>query len=250
MAKELGFDVIPSVQFAMTPGDYTAQCLTLKDSRRQLRLSRQHRRLEHLRAQGVQDGRRRTCSSWAMSGAWTRTPPRPRAMPPTAWCSPCAPASSGMATRPAWRPDRRSPRSPGGDDTYRPVHYLAGVCSAIYMIEAMEWAAKNGGVTGANVAKGHVPEEGLGARRHGRRLPALDLDRGGPSRADERQLYRMSVSGATDGAGRRAGEERHRQDGQGQDRRASAQAGYAGLVAPPSPMGRALRKARGYGVAR
>jgi branched-chain amino acid transport system substrate-binding protein len=32
MAKELGFDVLPPVQFALTPGDYTAQCLTLKSS--------------------------------------------------------------------------------------------------------------------------------------------------------------------------------------------------------------------------
>src|SRR5262249_31143938 len=30
IAKELGFDVLPPVQFALTPGDYTAQCLTLK----------------------------------------------------------------------------------------------------------------------------------------------------------------------------------------------------------------------------
>ena len=32
IAKELGFEVLPAVQFALTPGDYTAQCLTLKNS--------------------------------------------------------------------------------------------------------------------------------------------------------------------------------------------------------------------------
>src|SRR5215203_2985035 len=31
LAQELGFDVLPSVTFALTPGDYTAQCLTLKN---------------------------------------------------------------------------------------------------------------------------------------------------------------------------------------------------------------------------
>src|SRR5262249_42561393 len=31
-ARELGFEVLPAVQFALTPGDYTAQCLTLKSS--------------------------------------------------------------------------------------------------------------------------------------------------------------------------------------------------------------------------
>ena len=32
IAKELGFEVLPPVQFALTPGDYTAQCLTVKNS--------------------------------------------------------------------------------------------------------------------------------------------------------------------------------------------------------------------------
>jgi branched-chain amino acid transport system substrate-binding protein len=32
MAQALGFEVLPPVQFALTPGDYTAQCLTLKSS--------------------------------------------------------------------------------------------------------------------------------------------------------------------------------------------------------------------------
>ncbi len=37
---------------------------------------------------------------------------------------------------------------------YRPVHYIAAVCSALYLKEALDWAAKNGGATGENVAKG------------------------------------------------------------------------------------------------
>src|SRR6266581_4555775 len=32
LAKELGFEVLPAIQFALTPGDYSAQCLTLKSS--------------------------------------------------------------------------------------------------------------------------------------------------------------------------------------------------------------------------
>ena len=31
LARELGFEVLPAIQFALTPGDYTAQCLTLKN---------------------------------------------------------------------------------------------------------------------------------------------------------------------------------------------------------------------------
>lgn len=38
---------------------------------------------------------------------------------------------------------------------YRPVHYLAGVCSAMLMVEAMESAAANGGqVTGERIRDG------------------------------------------------------------------------------------------------
>ena len=37
---------------------------------------------------------------------------------------------------------------------YRPVHYIAGVCTRALLKEALDWAAKNGGATGENVAKG------------------------------------------------------------------------------------------------
>ena len=33
MAQELGFEVLPPLVFALTPGDYSAQCLSLKSSR-------------------------------------------------------------------------------------------------------------------------------------------------------------------------------------------------------------------------
>jgi branched-chain amino acid transport system substrate-binding protein len=34
---------------------------------------------------------------------------------------------------------------------YRAVHYMRGVCSMFYLKEAMEWADKNGGLTGPNI---------------------------------------------------------------------------------------------------
>ena len=37
---------------------------------------------------------------------------------------------------------------------YRASHYIAGVCSTLFMKESMEWAAANGGVTGDNIRKG------------------------------------------------------------------------------------------------
>ena len=38
--------------------------------------------------------------------------------------------------------------------TYKPVHYVRGVCAYYYMKEAMEWADKNGGITGPNIKQG------------------------------------------------------------------------------------------------
>jgi branched-chain amino acid transport system substrate-binding protein len=37
---------------------------------------------------------------------------------------------------------------------YRASHYLAAICATLYMKEAMEWAAANGGVTGENIRNG------------------------------------------------------------------------------------------------
>ena len=36
---------------------------------------------------------------------------------------------------------------------YRAVHYMRGVCSMFYLKEAMEWADRNGGLTGANIKR-------------------------------------------------------------------------------------------------
>jgi branched-chain amino acid transport system substrate-binding protein len=82
--------------------------------------------------------------------------------------------------------------------TYRPVHYLAGVCSALYMAEAMDWAAKNGGVTGPNVRKGmYQKKDWVPAGMEGVCLPS------NWTAEDHRSLmsvniYKMQVKGATE----------------------------------------------------
>ncbi len=50
------------------------------------------------------------------------------------------------------------------------------------MKEALDWAAKNGGATGENVAKGFYQKKDWVPAGHGGRLQSLDLDRQGPSR--------------------------------------------------------------------
>ena len=91
-----------------------------------------------------------------------------------------------------------SKMSDAAGTAYRPVHYIAGVCTALYMKEAVEWAAKNGGATGENVKKGFYQKANW--------VPAgmdgvcnastwTDKDHRGTLKVD---LYRMKVAGATD----------------------------------------------------
>ena len=120
---------------SLTPGDYNAQCLTLKQSRRELRLSRQHRRLEHLVTQLVRDHRRRRAVPRQRLGL-RRKPTRRPAPPPTAWCGRWAPRWPGPATCPASRPSRTSPRADDAGPHTAPCTTLVGVCTSFYMKEA------------------------------------------------------------------------------------------------------------------
>jgi branched-chain amino acid transport system substrate-binding protein len=82
---------------------------------------------------------------------------------------------------------------------YRPVHYIAAVCSSMYMKEALDWAAKNGGATGENVAKGFYQKANwvpAGMEGVCNASTWTDKDHRGLMKVD---LYRAKVSGATDG---------------------------------------------------
>lgn len=222
LAAELGFEVLPAIQFTLTPGDFTAQCLTLRNSGANyaylgntagsnisvlracqtvgvnvqflgnvwgmdenamkaagtaangvvfpLRTARawtdviaaetfepdpaaDHvaRAREALSAAltAVRDAARATRQSdaerdrldaiAAQLGILSSELPQLRAAPPP-----------GLATV---REISRTGASPQTE--YRPVHYLAGVCSAMLMVEAMEWAHANGGqVTGERIRDG------------------------------------------------------------------------------------------------
>jgi branched-chain amino acid transport system substrate-binding protein len=79
------------------------------------------------------------------------------------------------------------------------VHYIAAVCSALYMKEAIEWAAKNGGVNGENVAKGfYQKKDWVPAGMEGVCNPSTwtDKDHRPTTTVD---LYRAKISGSTEG---------------------------------------------------
>lgn len=155
LARELGFEVLPAIQFALTPGDYTAQCLTLKNQGAHYAYlgNTAGSNISVLRAcqtVGVQVqflGNVWGMDENAMKAAGTAAngvvfPVRTE----TVWGG----TGPGMDTI---RAISRTSDSSG--TAYRPVHYLAGACAAMLMVEAMETAAANGGqVTGERIRDG------------------------------------------------------------------------------------------------
>lgn len=155
LAAELGFEVLPAIVFALTPGDYTAQCLTLKN---------QGANYAYLgNTAGSNISVLRACQTAGvnvqfMGNVWGMDENAMKA---------AGPAANGVIfpvrTGAVW-----SQQAPGmanvqaisrisdqAGTAYRPVHYLSGICSAMLMAEAMETAAANGGqVTGERIRDG------------------------------------------------------------------------------------------------
>jgi len=153
-ARELGFEVLPPIQFALSPGDYTAQCLTLRQSGAHYAYlgNTAGSNISVLKAcqtvgvkvqflgnvWGMDENAMKAAGSAANGVVY---PVRTSAI----WTD----KAPGMALM-----RDVSKMSDAGGNAYRASHYLAAVCATLYMKEAMEWAAANGGVTGENIRKG------------------------------------------------------------------------------------------------
>jgi branched-chain amino acid transport system substrate-binding protein len=154
LARELGFEVLPAIQFALTPGDYTAQCLTLRSGG------------AHYAYLGNTAGSNisvlRACQT---AGVQVQFLGNVWGMDENAMKAAGA-AANGVVfpvrTGAVWGQDAPgmatvreiSRTSDAAGTAWRPVHYLAGVCSAMLMVEAMETAASNGEVTGERTRDG------------------------------------------------------------------------------------------------
>jgi branched-chain amino acid transport system substrate-binding protein len=161
LARELGFEVLPAIQFALTPGDYTAQCLTLRQQGAHYAYlgNTAGSNISVLRAcqtAGVQVqflGNVWGMDENAMKAAGTAAngvvfPVRTAAT----WTE----ITAQSATPPAGFATLReiSRVSDASGNAARPLHYLAGVCSAMLMVEAMQTAAQGGDITGERIRDG------------------------------------------------------------------------------------------------
>ncbi|WP_028109603.1 ABC transporter substrate-binding protein [Ferrimonas futtsuensis] len=152
-AKELGFEVMPPVVISMKPGDFKAQCLSLKSS------GTNYGYIGNLGGSVL--SLVKSCNTVGtdiqfMSNIWGGDKKVFEA------------AGEGIkdyifpTMTPFWTdevPGMSLVREiskvsdPSGKEE-RLHHYIRGVCSAYYMKEAMEWAKANGGITGENIKKG------------------------------------------------------------------------------------------------
>jgi branched-chain amino acid transport system substrate-binding protein len=155
LAAELGFDVLPAIVFALTPGDYTSQCLTLRS---------QGANYAYLgNTAGSNISVLRACQT---AGVQVQFLGNVWGMDENAMKAAGA-AANGVVfpvrTAVVWGQDAPgmttmraiSRVSDPTGNVYRPVHYLTGICAAMLTVEAMETAAANGGeVSGPRIRDG------------------------------------------------------------------------------------------------
>jgi branched-chain amino acid transport system substrate-binding protein len=152
-ATELGFEVLPVIAMPMNPGDFSAQCDQLKtqgadyaylanttasvsvllSTCRALEVETQFM----VNIWGFDENVMKTAGAAADGVVWV--------MGAAKWGDDVP----GMYTV-----QEVSKMSDPSGQAYRPVHYIRGVCSMFLIKEAMEWADRNGGISGANIRQG------------------------------------------------------------------------------------------------
>jgi branched-chain amino acid transport system substrate-binding protein len=200
MAKELGFDVLPAIQFALTPGDYTAQCLTLKDS------GANYAYLGNTGGSNISV--LKACETVGvdvqfLSNVWGMDENAMKA---------AGTAADGVVfpvrTAVVWGEDAPGMKtvqeiskiSDASGSAYRPVHYISGICTAYYMKESMEWAAANGEVDGPAIKQGmYQKKDWVPAGLEGVCIPSTwtEDDHRGMLKVN---IYQANVKGAVGGS--------------------------------------------------
>ena len=149
-ATELGVAVLPPVVVSLAPGDFKAQCLTIKEA------GANYVFLANLGPSVVSV--LNSCKAVGIKAA----------MMANIWGGDYLTVEASQVDQlvfvsagPFWDEDApgmalvREINAQGSGVEPKPTHhYIRGVCSAFYMKEAMEWAAANGGVTGENIKAG------------------------------------------------------------------------------------------------
>jgi len=149
-AKEVGLTVAPPVVVPLAPGDFKAQCLTIKET------GADYVFMGNLGGSVV--SLIKSCDTVGVDAVYMGNN----------WAGDylTVEAAQGEIIFPSSTPfygqdvpgmETVEAIVAGGDgmgDQKVTHHYIRGICSAFYMKEAMEWAKENGGITGPNIKKG------------------------------------------------------------------------------------------------
>jgi branched-chain amino acid transport system substrate-binding protein len=161
-ARDLGFEVMPPIRYSLSPGDFSAQCQTLKHAGANYAFLANTAEpnvafVKACAAEGVSTQFLTNIYGWDENAAKL-----------------AGDAGNGVVyvvSVAAWGSDVPGMKlvrevskvsDPSGKE-YRSTHYIRGICSAFFMRDAMVAANKMGAVNGANIKKGfeemrdHVP---------------------------------------------------------------------------------------------
>ena len=217
--------------FALTPGDYTAQCLSLKSA------GANYAYLGNTAASNISV--LKACKTAGvdvqfMGNVWGMDENAAKAAGDAAdgVIFPLRTAVVWGGNAPGMKTVTEiSKMSDPTGKAYRPVHYIAGVCSALYMKEAHRLGGRRTAAPPARTSPRASTRRRIGCPPAWK---ASAIPRPGPTRTIAAtlkvDLYRSKVSGRDRRRPQRPDEEGHDQAREGQDRRAAAQAGMAGLV--------------------
>ncbi len=152
-AKELGLDVLNEIQYSLKPGDFKAQCLSLKES------GADYAYLAN--TSGSTISLLKSCETVGvnvqfLANIWGTDEGSLKAAGEASdklvWVVGAATWTDDVAGMKLVREISKVSDASGTEA--RPVHYIRAVCSVYYMKEAMEAADKmQGGITGPNIKK-------------------------------------------------------------------------------------------------
>lgn len=151
-ARDLGFEVLPPIRYALTPGDFSAQCQSLKQSGANFAFLANTAEanvalLRDCAKVGVDTQFLTNIYGWDEAAA-----------------KEAGDAGNGLVwvvSVARWGDDvpgmktvyAVSKESDPDGNAYRSAHYIRGVCTAFFMRDAIQAASKAGGVTGPNIKK-------------------------------------------------------------------------------------------------
>ncbi|MEA3543628.1 MAG: ABC transporter substrate-binding protein [Thermodesulfobacteriota bacterium] len=149
-AEELGFEILPAIVFSMKPADNKAQCLSLKDSAADYAFlgntsGSNISLIKSCDTVGVEAQFLANIWGWDENGIEAAQ----ESGDGIAWVVAGTPWDAGASDNATMK--SISAMSAKGDAKYRGLHYIRGVCSTMFMVDAMKMADKKGKLNGTGI---------------------------------------------------------------------------------------------------